>query len=71
MAKMCPSGAEVARIDSLSAHADAGEILAWLKGFTPDQLPRITFITHAEPAAADALCLRIESELKWDSRVTD
>lgn len=66
-----PVRAEVARIDSLSAHADAGEILAWLKGFAPDRVPRTTFITHGEPAAADALRLRIESELKWDSRVPD
>lgn len=66
-----PVRAEVARIDSLSAHADAGEILVWLKGFAPDQVPRTTFITHGEPAAADALRLRIETELKWDSRVPD
>ncbi len=66
-----PVRAEVARIDSLSAHADAGEILAWLKGFAPDRIPRTTFITHGEPAAADALRLRIENELKWNTRVPD
>lgn len=66
-----PVRAEVARIDSLSAHADAGEILNWLKGFAPDRVPRTTFITHGEPAAADALRLRIETELNWGCHVPD
>ena len=66
-----PVRAEVARIDSLSAHADAGEILNWLKGFAPDRVPRTTFITHGEPAAADALRLRIETELNWRCHVPD
>jgi len=55
----------------LSAHADAGEILNWLKGFAPDRVPRTTFITHGEPAAADALRLRIETELNWRCHVPD
>ena len=58
-----PIRAEVAMLDSLSAHADAAEILHWLQGFkTP---PRTTFITHGEPAAADAMRQRIERELGW------
>ena len=36
-------------LDNLSAHADAGEIVEWLKGFSKP--PRQTFITHGEPAA--------------------
>ena len=58
-----PIRAEVARLDSLSAHADAGEIMQWLRGFTA--APRTTFITHGEPAAADALRQRIGRELGW------
>ncbi len=58
-----PIRAEVAQLDSLSAHADAGEILQWLRGFTA--APRTTFITHGEPAAADALRQRIGRELGW------
>ncbi len=50
----------------LSAHADAGEILRWLHGFK--QAPRMTFITHGEPAASDALRHRIEEELGWPAR---
>ncbi len=59
--------AEVMNLGMLSAHADAGEIIAWLKGFkTP---PRTTFITHGEPAGADALRQHIEKELGWAVRV--
>lgn len=58
-----PVRAEVAQLDHLSAHADAAEILEWLRGFS--RAPRRTFITHGEPAAADALRQRIERELHW------
>jgi metallo-beta-lactamase family protein len=58
-----PIRAEVAMLDSLSAHADAGEIVQWLRGFKAP--PRTTFITHGEPAAADAMRQRIERELGW------
>ncbi len=58
-----PVRAEVAQLDHLSAHADASEILAWLRGLA--RAPRCTFITHGEPAAADALRQRIERELRW------
>jgi metallo-beta-lactamase family protein len=56
-----PVRAEVGLIDNLSAHADCDEILAWLKRF--ERPPRETFVTHGEPAAADALRHRIEEEL--------
>jgi metallo-beta-lactamase family protein len=58
-----PVRAEVAQLDNLSAHADAQEILAWLGGFTAP--PARTFVTHGEPAAADALRQRIEEQLRW------
>lgn len=64
-----PIHAEVASLDSLSAHADAGEIVQWLRGFGAP--PTQTFITHGEPAAADAMRLRIEHELGWPCRVPD
>ena len=58
-----PIHAEVAVLDGLSAHADAAEIVQWLRGFA--SAPRQTFITHGEPAAADAMRQRIERELGW------
>jgi metallo-beta-lactamase family protein len=64
-----PVRAKVAQIDNLSAHADANEIMTWLSHFkTP---PRRTFITHGEPAAADALRRRIQETLHWDCGVPE
>jgi metallo-beta-lactamase family protein len=62
-----PVRAEIANLDMLSAHADAGEILGWLRNF--EAPPKMTFITHGEPDAADALRRRIEEELHWSCSV--
>ncbi len=59
--QMIPIRAEIAEIDSLSAHADAGEILFWLSQFK--RPPKTIFITHGEPSAAEALKGQIESKL--------
>lgn len=64
-----PVRAEVVMEENLSAHADSNEILAWLKGFS--EPPRMTFITHGEPLASEALRLRIEEELRWPCEVPD
>ena len=64
-----PVRAEVATLDNLSAHADYAEIIDWLRHF--DAPPRTTFITHGEPAAADALRHHIEEQLKWRVEVPD
>jgi len=61
--------AEVQNLDMLSAHADADEILRWLRGFTKPPLK--TFIVHGEPSASDALRHRIETELGWRCLVPD
>ncbi|SAL61720.1 MBL fold metallo-hydrolase RNA specificity domain-containing protein [Caballeronia humi] len=62
-----PVRARVTLIDSLSAHADYSEILAWL-GAMPG-VPQRTFVTHGEPAAADALRRRIGETLHWPCEV--
>ena len=64
-----PVRAQVEHLDNFSSHADAQEILAWLGGFTA--APRRTFVTHGEPAAADALRQRIEEQLHWACEVPD
>ncbi|KJJ99681.1 mRNA 3'-end processing factor [Burkholderiaceae bacterium 26] len=61
--------ASVEQIQNLSAHADANELMAWLRGFT--RPPRQTFIVHGEPAASDALRQRIEHELQWSVRMPE
>jgi metallo-beta-lactamase family protein len=59
-----PIHAEVANLQMLSAHADAGEILRWLSNFR--RPPRKTFIVHGEPHASDALRVKIKDKLGWD-----
>lgn len=61
--------AEVVPLAAASGHADADEILAWLRS-TPSA-PRRVFITHGEPDASDALRLRIEHELGWRAHVPE
>lgn len=59
-----PVRARVERLDSLSAHADYGEILDWLRNFkTP---PRKTFLVHGEPDAQESLRQKIVSEFGWE-----
>ncbi len=64
-----PVRAEVTTLENLSAHADADEIMTWLGHF--EAPPRETFITHGEPAAADALRHRIEEKFGWRCRIPD
>jgi metallo-beta-lactamase family protein len=64
-----PVRAEVASLNNLSAHADYRELMSWLGGFKSP--PRQTFVTHGEPAAADALRARIQRELKWQVQVPE
>ena len=59
--------ARIESIENLSAHADYGEILAWLKRFS--KAPGRTFIVHGEPKASDALQQHIAQELHWDVTV--
>jgi metallo-beta-lactamase family protein len=61
--------AAIERLDSMSAHADAGEIMRWLNGFT--RAPKETFIVHGEPAAQDALAARIHAELGWSTHAPE
>jgi metallo-beta-lactamase family protein len=62
-----PVRAEVVHLDGFSSHADYEEILAWLGGL--ETAPREVFVTHGEPAAADALRRRIEERFGWACRV--
>jgi metallo-beta-lactamase family protein len=63
LGRVLPVAAHIARIDSMSAHADAGEILRWLSNFT--RPPQMTYLVHGEPVALDALAQKINAELGW------
>ncbi len=64
-----PVHCEVAQLACASAHADAAEIEAWLRG--APRPPATTFITHGEPDAADALRQRVERSLGWQTCLPD
>lgn len=61
--------AEVANIESLSAHADADEIIKWVGGLKKPPLK--TFVTHGEPLSSETLRKRIQDELRWPVVVPD
>lgn len=63
-----PIRAEVIQLEGLSGHADADELLGWMGRARP---PRMTYVTHGEPDAADALRFRIDHELGWEVRVPE
>jgi metallo-beta-lactamase family protein len=60
-----PVRARVAKLNSMSGHADRGEIIRWLK--TLPAPPRRLFLVHGEPAPMDALKAKIKQELGWDA----
>ena len=61
--ELVPVRARIASIDSMSAHADAAEILRWLGGLA--RPPAMTFLVHGEPRAMDALDRTIAARLGW------
>lgn len=64
-----PVRAEIGQLQSASSHADSDELVHWMKRF-PSK-PRQVFITHGEPAASEAIRVRIERELGWNAKVPE
>ena len=60
-----PVRARVAKLNSMSGHADRGEIVRWLK--TLPAPPKRLFLVHGEPAPMDALKSTIKHELGWEA----
>jgi metallo-beta-lactamase family protein len=59
--------AHVETVRGLSGHADADQLLAWLRGF--EQPPRRAFVVHGEAESSTALALRMRRELGWQVTV--
>ena len=59
-----PVAAQVVKIDSMSAHADRGEILRWLR--TLPHAPRLCLV-HGESGPMSALPIRVKEQLGWDA----
>ena len=56
------------QLETFSGHADADEILSWMSAGPP---PRMTYLTHGEPEAADTLRRRVAHELGRNVRVPE
>ena len=63
LGRAIPVAARIEHLESMSAHADAGEIMRWLSGFS--RPPQTVFLVHGEPAGLQALAARITAERNW------
>ena len=62
-----PVRAAVSHLEGFSGHADADELMQWMRGF--EAAPAQTYVVHGDPHAADALRTRVQDELGWRVRV--
>jgi metallo-beta-lactamase family protein len=62
-----PVHARIEKIDAMSSHADAGEIIRWLRTFP--KAPKTTYLVHGEIGAQDALKAKITKELGWNVEI--
>lgn len=67
MGQIVPVRAEVHHLRGMSGHADAQGLIDWMRQLPA--APAQVLVVHGEPAAADALRLRIDRELGWPARV--
>ncbi|MDR7304806.1 Cft2 family RNA processing exonuclease [Rhodoferax saidenbachensis] len=61
--------AEIVQLESASAHADAAQLLEWLR--SSSSTPSQVYVVHGELSAADTLRGRIEHELHWRAMVPE
>ncbi len=64
-----PVRAHIRKISGLSAHADYTELIAWLRASHIQ--PSRVFVTHGEPASADAMRRHLRDQLGWNALVPD
>jgi metallo-beta-lactamase family protein len=61
--EMVPVRADVSHVEGFSGHADADELMAWMRQMP--RAPRHTLVVHGDPQASDSLRFRISHELGW------
>jgi metallo-beta-lactamase family protein len=64
-----PVEAEVVADEEFSVHADADELLAWLRLMPAP--PEVVYVVHGERSAAGDLAERIRRDLGWTAVVPD
>ena len=62
-----PACAEIVEMGQFSAHAGKSELLRWLAALPAP--PKQTYLTHGEPAAAQALQAAIQEKFRWKADV--
>lgn len=67
-----PVRARIALLDGLSSHADQRGLLNWMGDIAAaEQPPKRIFIVHGEPAAADALRVKIRDTYNLEAEVAE
>jgi metallo-beta-lactamase family protein len=59
--------ARIEKVNGMSAHADRGELLRWLKGIKNQ--PKNVFVIHGEEKATEAFAEYVHDRLGWDAHV--
>ena len=67
--RQIPVRARIETLDGLSAHADRGEILQWLR--SSGHRPGTVHLVHGEPAGLESFAARIREELSADVEIPD
>ncbi len=57
--------AEINVLPGVSGHADKNGLIAWLKGF--ETKPKLIFVNHGDPEAADAFTACLNGELGYNA----
>ncbi|EAR01736.1 MBL fold metallo-hydrolase RNA specificity domain-containing protein [Maribacter sp. HTCC2170] len=65
--KYYPVKAQIAHLESLSAHADQAELLHWLSDIK--NVPEQIFLVHGEPTSLDAFRSKISDEHNWNVKI--
>ncbi|NNE32433.1 MAG: MBL fold metallo-hydrolase [Winogradskyella sp.] len=65
--KYYPVKATIMRVESLSAHADQQDILAWVSEIK--NIPENVYLIHGEPTALDALSVKLKADYNWNVSV--
>ena len=63
--------AEVASLPMLSAHADAAELIKWMRAFDAGDVEKLrrVFVVHGEPQGSEALRSLLNQAFGWDTVV--
>ena len=65
--KYYPVKATIKSIESLSAHADQGDLIKWMSPIK--NIPEKVYLIHGEPTALDAFRVKIKDTYNWNIKI--